>query len=135
MTLTKQAKTSQSFSERASIAVSTKDGTDRTLPEVLVLMGEEWVNRYLEELDRADEIKTMTGRAKIIALDTVLREIKTTMADEWGRSYAQLGYCHIYSPRLGEEIILCRDEKIAKVLKEEKKEKVYTEKSLSNSAT
>jgi hypothetical protein len=93
-------------------------------------MGEKWEKRYLQELDRADKLGTMLGRSAIIALDTVLREIRTTMADEWARNFAQLGYCHIYSPRLGEEIIICRDSQTATVLKEEKKEKVYTEKEL-----
>ena len=112
------------------MAVADQKGTDRTLPKLLVLMGEEWEKRYLEELDKADQMKTMNKRSKIIALDTVLREVRTTMADEWGRNFASLGYCNIYSPKLDDEIIVCRDEKIAKVLKEEKKQKVYTEKEI-----
>ena len=130
MTSTKQAKISQSFSERASIAVAETEGVDHTIPRVLTLMGDDCEKEYLDELAKAEKIKTMTGRAKIIALDTVMRNVRTTMADEWGRNYASLGYCHIYSPKLDDEIILCRDDKIAKVLKEEKKQKVYTEREI-----
>ena len=130
MTSTKQPNQSQSYSERASALVAEKSGTDRSIPEILVLFGKEYEEMYLEELDKADQMKTMNKRSKIIALDTVMREIRTTMADEWGRNYAALGYCHIHSPKLDDEIILCRDEKTAKDLKEEKKQKVNTEKEI-----
>jgi len=120
----------QNYSERAAMLVAEQKGVDKSVPEILVLFGKKYEERYLEELEVAENIKKLTGRSKIIALDTVMREIRTTMADEWGRNYATLGYCSIFSPKLDDEIILCRDDKIAEILREEKKGSVYTEKEL-----
>jgi|TARA_Y100000310_G_scaffold120651_1_gene119427 hypothetical protein len=133
MTSTKQAKTLPSFSERASIAVANKDGIDTSIPKILVFFEDKWKDKYLQALKEANGMKKESARSKIIALDTVLREIRITMADEYVRNFAFMGYCVIYSTRLDEEVIVCRDDMVAQIVKEEKKGiAVYTEDELEH---
>ena len=127
MTLIKQAKTLQSFSQKASLLVQEKNGVDTSIPRIFVFFEDKWKERYLEVLKESEK----SSCSKIVALDSVLREIKTTMADEWARNYSYLGYCTIYSTRLDEEIIVCRDDMVAKIIKEEKRGiPIYVEKEL-----
>ena len=131
MTLTKPPNPSQSFRERASIAIAEKYGVDDSIPKILVFFDQEWTDLYLKELEHEKTVGRASSRANIVALDTVLRKIRTTMADEWSRTYAYLGWCTIYSTRLEEEVILCRDDMVAQICREEKPGiAVYTEKEL-----